>query len=204
MENTTRELKKFKNLSSFSKEIFVECPFCKKKARITRNDAMYAIPYPTNFKAKFTCNNCYKTLSEKFWYGPINLIVDRRCGHCGSQIKERIHRTTKYIEKLKIKCDKCGKERFYDTQYELTYSDKNQATDPFFGLDLWLKTHVKENVFWAYNYDHLNYLELYVSSKLRETGSGGKYNVAWKLPNFIKIAKNRPKILKVIAKLRAT
>ncbi len=102
---------------------------------------------------------------------------------------------------MKIKCNVCGEEKFYPTVYALTYADSNQATDPYFGLQLWLQIGYDNNILWAYNFDHLNYLKEYVGAKLREAVSGGKYSLARKLPNFIKIAKNRGGILKAINKL---
>jgi hypothetical protein len=64
-----------------------------------------------------------------------------------------------------------------------------------------LQIPVDENILWAYNLEHLEYLKNYVGAKLREAASGGKYALAWKLPNFIKLAKNRNKILKAISRL---
>ena len=102
---------------------------------------------------------------------------------------------------MTVTCDVCGSKRRYHPKYDYSNADSKQATDPFFGLDLWLQAPVGDNIFWAYNHDHLDYLKTYVSAKLREATQGGRYSLAWKLPNFIKYAKNREKILKVIEKL---
>jgi len=60
-----------------------------------------------------------------------------------------------------------------------------------------------DNLLWAYNFGHLDYLKNYVGAKLREAASGGKYALAWKLPNFIRLAKNRARVLKALSRLEA-
>ena len=74
--------------------------------------------------------------------------------------------------------------------------------DPVFGLPLWLQKTFGENLFWAYNTKHLDLLEQYVGAKLRERGinnKGTKNSLMFsRLPEFIKIAKNREAILKII------
>ena len=135
------------------------------------------------------------------WYGPVYLApAYNRCDYCGSALHlcEKVNR---FKDKLEAKCTGCKQEKKYDVHYSLTYANSKQAIDPYFGLQLWLQTHVGQNVLWAYNFEHLQYLKTYVSAKLREAAEGGKYSLAWKLPNFIKVSKNRDKILKVIDRL---
>ncbi|GAC1384181.1 MAG: hypothetical protein NVSMB45_12100 [Ginsengibacter sp.] len=60
---------------------------------------------------------------------------------------------------------------------------------------------VDNNILWAYNYDHLDYLKTYVSAKLREEHAVTKNSMTQKLPDFIKLAKNRERILKAIERL---
>lgn len=195
--------KLFKNLASFSKEVMVSCPNCHKRALVTSELSEYNVPYPTNAKSKFACNNCYKPINQNEWLGPINLLVSTPCSKCGNRIEHVIKSTREYKEQLEVKCEVCNEVRAYKTTYELTYSNNKQATDPYFGLPLWLQIPIKNEILWAYNYDHLNYLKKYVSAKLREAASGGKYALTWRLPNFIKDAKNRDRILRSIQKLEA-
>jgi hypothetical protein len=197
----TRTNKAFKNLTSFSEEIIVLCPNCQKRAMVSTTLGKYTVPYPSEYSATFSCNNCYKPLPQAEWKGPINVIVSSPCGKCGSRIEHVVERTSDYKKQLKVKCNVCSDERFYETQHELTYANNNQATDPYFGLQLWLQIPIKNNTFWAYNFEHLEYLRQYVSAKLREAASGGKYSLAWKLPKFIKDGKNKERILKAVSKL---
>lgn len=203
MDTNSRSEKPFKNLAFFSKEILVQCPHCKQKSYVLTAFGKYSVPYPmSNVKPKFRCNNCYNPIGEKLWYGPMIIYpLNANCGQCGASLDKEKRHVTKYQSKMKVRCKVCNHDRFYQTKYKLTYANNNQATDPYFGLQLWLQTPVNNNIFWAYNYEHLDYLKGYVSAKLREAQSGGKYSLAWKLPSFIKVAKNRDKILKAISRL---
>ncbi len=74
--------------------------------------------------------------------------------------------------------------------------------DPFYDCALWYQERIKEHVFWALNQDHLAYLERYIAADLRERSSNvyGRMTMIAKLPNFIKEAKNRGRLLKIIQK----
>ncbi|MDP4264571.1 MAG: hypothetical protein Q8941_18725 [Bacteroidota bacterium] len=201
MSADTRINKSFKNLASFSEEVLVDCPYCHKRAIVFAEHGQHTVPYPNQFRAKFRCNNCYKSIDENFWYGPIIIApANANCGYCGGRLKHS-EKVNKYQDKIEVKCQNCKQEKKYDVHYSLTYATNKQATDPYFGLQLWLQIPVDDNILWAYNFEHLEYLKNYVSAKLREAASGGKYSLAWKLPNFIKLAKNKGKILKAIGRL---
>lgn len=203
METNLRTNKSFKNLAFFSKEVIVQCPHCKQRAHVLTDFGKCSVPYPMfNVKSKFRCSNCYKAIDETVWHGPVIIYpLNAKCGQCGASLENEQRLVNCYQAKMKVCCKVCNHEKFYQTKYKLTYANNNQATDPYFGLQLWLQTPVDENIFWAYNYDHLDYLKNYVSAKLREAQSGGKHSLAWKLPNFIKVAKNRDRILQAIARL---
>lgn len=201
MSQTTRTDKDFKNLASFAREIFVVCPHCEKQAVILADPGPYTVPYPENAKAHFRCSHCMNPIDETKWHGPVILEpASANCGFCGVSIQYS-KTTTKIPNSISVKCSQCEKEKKYGVKFTRTYAGNQQATDPYFGLQLWLQIPVDENILWAYNFEHLAYLKTYVSAKLREAASGGKHALAWKLPNFIKVAKNRDKILKGIERL---
>lgn len=201
METNLRTEKSFKSLASFAREVLVECPHCKKRAIVFAKQGGYTVPYSEGSEAKFRCNNCFKQINENSWFGPIVITPAAvSCGYCGSRLDcSRI--VNKPQDKIKVKCETCNQAQEYDVRFSFTYSNNKQATDPYFGLQLWLQISVDDNILWSYNFEHLKYLKDYVSAKLREASSGGKYSLAWKLPNFIKAAKNRTKILKAISRL---
>lgn len=76
------------------------------------------------------------------------------------------------------------------------------SVDWYFGLDLWLKTSCCGEMLWVYNRKHLDFLENYVSAKLRERMPHRNKSLASRLPKWIKSAKNRDQVLKAIAKLK--
>ena len=201
METNSRSDKSFKNLASFAEEILVTCPNCNKRATVFGELGKYTVPYPTRVNAKFSCNNCYKPIDEKLWLGPIIISAAKKnCDYCGTRLTFS-KPINKFKDKIEVKCSNCEQEKKYVAHYSLTFANNKQATDPYFGLQLWLQIPVDINIFWAYNFEHLEYLKKFVSAKLREAVSGGKYSLVWKLPDFIKLAKNRVKILKAISRL---
>jgi hypothetical protein len=198
----TRTDKQHKRLDSFSSEIFVKCPHCNGKAKVLRNQEQDSLKESFVTKSKFRCDNCYKPINENNWYGPIFIsALNKKCNFCGTTLTFK-QKTDKYSDKIDIKCEGCNKVKRYDSSYELTYANNHQATEPNFGLQLWLQYSVDGNIFWAYNYEHLEYLQKYVSAKHREEGLVSKYSLTQKLPNFIKLAKNRERILKIIDRLQ--
>jgi hypothetical protein len=75
------------------------------------------------------------------------------------------------------------------------------TTDYWFGQELWLQAAFKNEVLWANNYEHLDYMKQYISSGLRERNNRAFFTLVEKLPGFIKSAKNRERLLKLIEKL---
>lgn len=77
--------------------------------------------------------------------------------------------------------------------------------DPYFRLPLWLRADCCGEVLWAYNGEHLDLLESYVAARLRERrASPGSMSMLARLPAWLKSAKNRAEILRVIGRLRAS
>lgn len=88
---------------------------------------------------------------------------------------------------------------------------RGTVRDPFFQLTLWLQTDCCGHVLWAYNQRHLDYLEAFVSARLRlrsqpdhEPGRHRRMTMTAKLPSWLKAAKNRNTILRCIARLRSS
>ncbi|PWV87038.1 hypothetical protein DFQ01_1682 [Paenibacillus cellulosilyticus] len=71
----------------------------------------------------------------------------------------------------------------------------------FMGLNLWLRTNCCGNLLWAYNKEHLDFLNSYINSSLRERIPNINQSLASRLPNWIKSRKNREELSKGIAKL---
>ncbi len=77
--------------------------------------------------------------------------------------------------------------------------------DWYFRLPVWLQTPCCGHILWAYNADHLAYLETYVRATLREEASHATLNrnrtLASRLPLWMKRNENRADLLKGLARL---
>ncbi len=184
----------------FSEKILVKCPDCGSVGHIDTELGKYTIPFPHNHKSIFNCSSCglKKETNEK-WYGYCQGFVGRSCGFCGSQINYTSEPTKRPYESVTIKCQSCNREKDYELKWYRYKEEK--PTDPYFGLDLWLQTDIKDKILWVYNIDHLTYLKDYIASKLREDDGRHKYSMITNLPQWIKSAKNRDLILKKLDRL---
>lgn len=79
--------------------------------------------------------------------------------------------------------------------------DYSLTTDYYFNCELWLQASFKNELFWAHNYEHLVYMKQYIGAGLRERNDREFFTLVEKLPGFIKSAKNRDKLLKLIDRL---
>jgi hypothetical protein len=86
----------------------------------------------------------------------------------------------------------------------------NEPQDWYFQLPLWLQTPCCGHVLWAFNLEHLSFLESYIEADHRtglsdeEAKRLGIRNatLASRLPEWIIVAKHRTEVLKCIRKLR--
>lgn len=100
----------------------------------------------------------------------------------------------------KIFCSRCGFNKVCNTT-----SGAGVLILPahaYFNAELWLQAPYKQNIVWAYNMEHLLYLEKYVASGLRENKDRKHFTLVEKLPKFLQSGKNREAILIVISKLK--
>ncbi|MEK3910676.1 hypothetical protein [Paenibacillus sp. FSL H7-0331] len=110
-----------------------------------------------------------------------------------------------------MKCANAVKIQDVDYEYKLICSRCGILSNPtigsgsngtFMGLNLWLRTNCCGNVLWAYNIEHLNFLDTYINSSLRERIPYKNQSLASRLPEWLKNAKNRQELSKGIDKLR--
>lgn len=178
-------------------EFLVECPKCKREALVTAGS-------PRKNNATLMCHNCPHAEHER------DLIrykstVKRNCDHCGKEFKVVVTDQKEKVKDVTIPCPHCGTVRTYSAtteKYRKGYESIGQATDPIFGLPLWFQADVRGDLFWAFNREHLNEIKAYVISRLRERQSPTHTTMVEKLPHFIKDAKNRDRVVKVIERLQ--
>lgn len=133
----------------------------------------------------------------------------------GSQIPN--NSDSKILQQIRMICSHCGASKLLEEKSPFT-NDNHPASahakesrvykfgapiDPFFHLPLWLSTKVRNNEFWAYNYDHLNFIRDLVEAKLRERNATYHYHnsIGSRLPRWVTSKNNRELILKTISEL---
>ena len=95
---------------------------------------------------------------------------------------------------IQVKCPKCHGAGV------VTADDDNAY---FRCLELWFLTSFQGKPVWALNREHLAYLIDYLSADLREKPMGrAKKTQADHLPTFMKTAKNRERIVKLLKKMQ--
>lgn len=187
-------------LSYFNYEVFVHCPKCNKLGVIKTDKELNF--YPRKEKAQFICFSCtYRENAEKEWHGYYIGYLGKSykwgaCKFCGNPLFKEFEKTKTPYKSSKVTCGVCNKEREYDiTWYPITSSTPN---DPHMGMELYYQKAIRGNILWVYNWDHLDYLRSYIKSKIRDRESTGFYTLVARLPEFVKLAKNRDIILKAL------
>lgn len=108
---------------------------------------------------------------------------------------------------VRVVCGHCGYNKILEKRSTRSkYLIIGAPVDPYFHLPLWLKKEIGDNLLWAYNMEHLVFLEQHIGAKLRER-NGFEYQVksiGAKLPRWMTAAKHRDEMLKIIHKLKET
>lgn len=123
---------------------------------------------------------------------------------CFSCTKKAIAKVDYESKKAYLICNNCGANKQCTTE-TTTFGIKGNwkmAAHQYFGAELWLQHPFKNDVFLAFNGEHLNYLEQYIAADLREHKDRTHFTLLEKLPKFYHEAKNRKNLLSIIQKLR--
>jgi hypothetical protein len=186
----------------FANEFQVKCPQCGAKATVKRvfSEKDQYERYPIGI---LKCPGCYLYLEESAMI-KYKATVNQYCCNNVEKVKYESQLLNEKPQKIKVKCTSCNQIKEFVpriTEVQLHFkTDENNAREWCFNTELWYQKTVRGNVFWAYNEAHIAYLEAYIAAGLRERNSqynGGKTLVA-SLPKFVKDARNRDKLLKVI------
>ncbi|OKA05186.1 hypothetical protein ATP06_0227825 [Amycolatopsis regifaucium] len=105
----------------------------------------------------------------------------------------------------RLVCRACGHVRNWPDATRKTMSWWSGPVDPYFGQPLWLQANCCGNqTLWALNERHLDILEGYLGARHRERGKFPGLTMLARLPAWLKSAKHRSEILRVIGRLRAS
>jgi transposase-like protein len=177
--------------------IEVVCPNCTSKATLLTPNENLSEP-------ELKCSNCYysKTGFEYSTFSNIQKIV---CEKCNSIFNIETKDLLRTVKKTNCKCPDCEHQNQVEVEFDLYKNGgmyNQQTKDQYFGLDFWYMTNFKSNSFWAYNLDHLNEIEYYVSAKKRKRHLVEYQSMVEKLPKWVSSKKNRDEILNAITKLK--
>ncbi|MCF3130818.1 hypothetical protein [Streptomyces olivochromogenes] len=107
----------------------------------------------------------------------------------------------------RLVCRACGLSRDAAGGLRL-FRGSGEATDPYFGLPLWLQAETRHGRLWAYNPEHLKLIGQFVQAPLRERAPWNaqvrKMTLIARLPAWIKSAKNRDEVLRAIERIRSS
>ncbi|MBP8240522.1 MAG: hypothetical protein KAX50_11200 [Saprospiraceae bacterium] len=116
------------------------------------------------------------------------------------------------IRQARVVCTGCGYNKTMENISKRKDPKQKQGRvlkfgaplDPYFHLPVWLQADFSGEVLWAYNEEHLDFLEQHVGAKLRER-NGFQHQVksiGARLPRWMSSAANRDAVLRAIEKLR--
>lgn len=185
-------------LSDLATHFIVHCPKCEVKAMVD--------PYRDTWRLK--CTNCFHVEEPGQWYGSATAYASVKCRECNEPIRRSTDFNGRW-NKIKLKCDNCGDECEYDAHVTYHHMHNGLMCDSIFGLPLWLQKEFHDDLFWAFNYEHLQLLEKFIKAKHRERGIEPRNTIrknssmVSRLPEFIQRANNREELLKVIDILKS-
>ena len=124
------------------------------------------------------------------------------CSGC-ARVLPTAHSDAGMFSPRRVVCGACG----HSSAWEHGAVSHGVDHDPYFRLPLWLSTPCCGETLWAYNARHLEFVTGYVRAELREKRLGPEgtlrnTTLANRLPRWMKLAKNREKVLRAMEKLR--
>ena len=173
--------------------IYVKCPRCNGLGIVTANNRL----------SHFKCTKCGNMMTKE--YTNYQYEVHNQCEKCGIYYRVNItEKKQQHFHKLYVHCPSCGYgmsgvvQKKAESCYSL-YPIQN-ACEPFFGLELWVLSSFCGKPVWALNREHLTYLIEYLSADLRQKPARLKVRKTQShhLPTFMKTAKHRDKIVKLL------
>lgn len=185
-------------LVEFLDEVWVQCPRCEGPARV-----LCAMPYWRSVPS-FRCSHCATVFRGRYsrWFGPIQGVAVVACGRCGRRLRRVVDGTKGTTETVGLTCPGCNAVSTGSVHW--SYDLSGQPYEPSFGLTLRLQAPCRDKVLWFYNLRHLSFIKAYVASSLRERVPNTISSLVSRLPLWIKAAKHRGAVLKVIARTEAS
>jgi len=191
--NTWSEARWPAYLLDFVEQVLVECPRCGGCALVECKRSLRGTP-------RLSCPDC--GLAKRGWPPPSNSEVRRcarrRCAYCNDWLSKAAIRLLARKRIVEILCP-CGAVSL--VPWPSASMRIGDSTDPYFGLPLWLRTEVRGERLWAYNRDHLAFLDAYVRAAHRQRSPNRNASLASRLPRWMKASAVRHQVLNAIGRL---
>lgn len=186
---------------ALSSGVNVKCPKCHGFGAVTADKNT----------AFFKCTACgYSQERECAVY---RYDVQNLCKCCGRYYRVDIKdEDRQHFKVLNVACPFCAAvmpgrvQRVKESCYYI--GEIRNGYEPYFGLELWFLSAFQDRPVWALNREHLAYLIDYLDADLRE--SPAEYRARYgtmrtqsdHLPTFMKTAKNRGRIVKILREMQ--
>jgi len=174
----------------------VVCPNCSEMGSVASNENNYY----------FKCHSCVKRTKVPRYKS--EFVVKGKCEPCASYFRTTVEENLKHFKALRVNCPRCKTLADASTVQKLSpvrvsyYQEIIQGKERFTGYPLYFLDTLDGEPIWALNREHLEYLISYIEADLR-IESWGKYGQSWAIPKFMKLAKNRDKVLKILKRMQA-
>lgn len=121
---------------------------------------------------------------------------------CPTCSGKAIAKTDDTNKTARLFCTQCGYNKEVSMMLD-KHATLLSAAHDYFDAPLWLQLPFRsKEVFYAFNSEHLLYLEQYIAADIRESKNRTHFTLIEKLPKFYHDAKNRNDLLKIIQKLK--
>lgn len=186
-----------RGLRSFADRVAVRCHRCQTPGWVVTSKSC------CRMSAQFRCSGCSASLDGSDWVGAMRMQGRRPCGYCGHQwlcVNRRIASGVPAPATFPARCGQCG--RSSDVDASATPLRDAEPADPQFGLPLHLVEPTRAGLLWAYNAEHLQALHDYAAATLREHGGVRNSSMFSRLPQWMKLARNRVLLQRSVERLQ--
>ncbi|TDB26339.1 hypothetical protein ATCM_00830 [Stenotrophomonas sp. ATCM1_4] len=188
-----------RHLAAYADRIAVRCHRCGTAGWVL------AQWQPYRWTARFRCAGCSLSLdsAEGTWVGQVRYSGRSPCGYCGHQwvsvCEQRACAAHAGLTHLPGTCRQCGRQS--DVAVGMSRVRDGSPADPHFGLPLHLVESTRAGVVWAYNAAHVQALQAFAVSKLRERGGVHNASMISRLPTWMKLARHRALLQRALERL---
>lgn len=188
---------------SFWSDMTVVCPRCGKAGTVCLDQERKV--------ACFQCESCYE--KREIVPGDHTTEITAQCTATGRYFRQAVAKDKVRGQKVRVQCPYCeetvlGEVSDTGKRPVVVLETVREAEDPYFHYPLYFQGRYRGKSVWALNRSHLQYLLDYLSADLRtvppdfhETYQTMR-SQSDRLPAFMKTAKNRAGIVKLLTKLQ--